>query len=419
MNDPRSQRYSFEQEYYLPERVFLSNLLQCCECDSNIVFERITTAMQGEVNTNVNYIFEIIKDVERRHATIKEGQPEHLLPNDFINFVKQNCEKTTEREKHYFLLQCYQRIPTVVSWVEKLSEKLDARPRYLHEDKRLLKIYQDTIMDLCAVSRRESFRIKTATGALFKKKKPQINTYSDNQNKILRFAMEKVLPDVFINSDSQALSSLASKSWHDVTCKSTLVNGAVGGVIVIDSNNGNDFIRFMRSQFDVLKKIEKNQNPDEKLQLLGETLLAIYNKLSVCHQNGVIRGLKDDYIPNLNFNYVNKKTEPTIDSADYELDSYISAHIINFLEHSNGTYEKKPSFMESIDRVIEKIRPKVLEQIGVTITLEEFRKFMKEGCTGNSLFLWPCCIHLVPMLINALFDEPIIFMKCHENGRSI
>ena len=419
MSESRNQRYNFDQEYYLPERVFFSNLLQCCRCDTSIVFERISTTMQSEVNTNVTYIFEIIKNMERKHVRIKEGQPEHLLPNDFISFVKRNCEKTTNRGKYYFLLQCYQRMQIAVSWAEKYSEALDALPRYLNEDKRLLKLCENATLDLCAVSKRESFRLKSATGFLSKQNKPQINTYSDNQDQIIRFALENVFPDIILNSDSQVLATLVDKGWHDMVCKSTLINGVVGTAIIIDSDSGNDFVRFMRSQFNVLKKIEGNQEPDEKIRILGKTLLAIHNKLSVCHQNGVIRGVEKDYIPNTNSNCVNNEVESSIDNADYERDSYISAHIINFLERTNGVYEKTPVFMESIDRVIDKVRSVVLEQIGTTITLEEFRRFKKAGCEGNSLFLWPCCIHLTPLVVNALFDEPIVFLKRHGNGRSI
>lgn len=411
MNEPRSQRYIPGQRYYLPESVFFSNLLECCQCDSNIVFERITTTMQADIDICVNRILNIINYIERTFPETKASEPKHLLPNDFIKFVKQNGEGSTEKGKAYLLLRCYQRIHSTLSWVENLSENVDTRPQCLDEDKFILYSFQGQAKKLDAVSHRESFRIKSATGVPVKEKSARINTYSKNQNEIIRFTIEKVLPDMIIRSENNLLSYFTSNSWHDVVCKSTLISGIKRGVIIIDSNNSDDLVKFIQSRFNYFRAISTHQNLYDEIQQFGKNLLEVYDKLSVCHKNGAICGFEADYDPRTHSDFADHQVCTPMDDAEYERDAYISDHIIKLLEWLHFTYENTPSFMDSIDRVIDRIRPQVMEQLGVAFSLDEFRKFEKEGCSGSSLFVWPGCELLLALVLDAIHYEPIVFMK--------
>ncbi|MDD6194935.1 MAG: hypothetical protein PUB19_08560 [Lachnospiraceae bacterium] len=416
MNKLRNQRYSFEQAYYLPERVFFLNLLQYCECDHKIILERITTRIRREIDAHVNHILGNIQHIEDKFPDAITTDPEHLLPDDFLKFVKDHCGNRTDKRGHYLLWQCYQRTHTVVSWVDNLYDIIDdkkSRPQCIDEDRQLLRSYQDWVRDLSAVSLRGSFRINVATGIPVSKKSPQIKSFSPNQNNVIRFAMEKVFPDLIIRSERPLLSSFIAKSWHDVVCKSSLKNGVSSTVIIIDSCKENGFVKDMQSRFDLLREIASHQCPEDETQHFGEILLGIYDRLSDYHKNGVIYGLEANYIPEQYSDFENQESSIPVDDKAYEWDSLIATHIINYLKWVNSTYDNTPDFMESIDRVIDKIRPQVLYQIGTTITLEEFRKLEKEGCDKNSLFLWPCCTHLSSPLFKALFAENIIFMKGH------
>lgn len=413
MNKPRDQRYSFKHLYYLPERVFFSNLLQYCECDHKIILERITTRMQREINTHINHILESIQHIEEKYPDAITTDPEHLLPDDFLKFVKYNCGNRTDIRGHYLLWQCYQRIDTVVSWVNNLYDIIDdkkSRPRRIDEDRQLLESYQDWVKDLSAVSLRNSYRIKSVTGVPVSKSSPQVKSFSPKQNNVIRFAMEKVFPDLIVCSERPLLTSFVTKNWYEVVCKSSLENGVTDTVIIIDSLKENDFVKDMQSRFDLLKEIASHQCPQEETQRFGEILLGIYDKLSDCHKNGVIYGLEAGYISGQYSDFENQESSIPVDNEAYRWDSIIAAHIINYLKWANSSYENTPDFMESIDKVIDKIRPQVLDQISTTITLEEFRKLEKEGCDKNSLFLWPCCTHLSSPLFKALFDEHIISM---------
>ena len=74
--------------------------------------------------------------------------------------------------------------------------------------------------------------------------------------------------------------------------------------------------------------------------------------------------------------------------------------------------------MESIGRVIDKIRPQVLAEVGTAFSMEEFRACRRENEPDNSLFAWTSCEGLLRLLLATIRIEPIILFKQHERGRS-
>lgn len=410
MCQPQKRGYTLERKYYLPERVFFLNLIQCCSSDPMSVMDRITTKMQYEINIRIKYILATIQQIEGKYPEETAPEIKHILPNDFLKFVDKKCKNLDKKKNHYLLLQCYLRILDADLWVRRVSEDIEdskAKPQCLSDDKQLLNEFSKCIEDLSAISLREYYRILNTIGKPLSKKSNQIRTFSRNENKVIQFTVENVLPDLIIYSESLSLSFFISNRWYDVVCKTRLKNGMLYGVIIIDSQKGDCFRKEIQTWFNSLKEIAKDPEPEEKTQKFGEILLSIYNYISVNHQNGVIYGMDADYIPQ-HSDLANQQASVPEDNKTFEWDGYIASHIFNYLKTFESTYENSPEFMASIDKVIEKIRPQIQEQIESTISFVEFRRCKKEGQSANTMFLWPSCTHLLPLLNKALHDASVI-----------
>ena len=407
MGTRRNQQYIVGQKYYLPERVFFSNLLQCCECKPKAMFERITATMQREIEIYIKGISSNIEYIEKRFPKDITAKTEHLLPGDFSNFVNEYCRDPSSRKRHYLLLECYQRVQTAVSWINNAIEDICGQPKHLNEDKETLNTYKDCIRNLSAVTEHEYYRIKATTYSPTTKKSSRISSYSVNQNEIVRFTMEKVIPEIIIHSERQLLSAFSLSRWHELIFESALQNGDVRRVIRVDSTKSNDFVKDIKAQFILLDEIAQHHSPEEEIKRFGEILMKILDLLAAYHQNGTIYGFEAGYVPSEYFDSSNLKELP-VDDELYTDDSLIAIHIIHYLNYLNlydTAYTKTLEFMEALDEIIDRIRPQVLEQIGRTITKEEFSGFEKVGYEGNSLFLWPCCSCLTRLLFKALLES--------------
>lgn len=246
----------------------------------------------------------------------------------------------------------------------------------------------------------------------------EIKSFSDNQDIVVRFAIEKVIPSLILNTRGPMLSFLASKDWRDVVCKIINEKGMPDTVVYVNEVDDKGFSEYMNACFMELKAIADLPQKQQDSSQIGSVLIKIYDRINHEHISGAIWGTRHcsprDAIME---NSLKKSDLPYTDDKQYEHDGLLSTHILNWLECHNFKHQDIPEFMESIGKVIDRIRPQVLAQIGTAFTMDEFRAFKREDESCNSLFAWPGCEELLRLLLTTIRSEPILF-KNHENGRS-
>ena len=418
MSNLKNEGYVLKETYYLPERVFFCNLYGYCRCKKDEFLDEIYTMMGNEIEEYISVVKNQLEIAEKSHGK-RTSDTAHFLPTYFRNFVdkesklKTSIEGTTNlRASNYLLSRCYKMICSVANQKVLPNVNITYKASKIKEDRETLDRFKEISESAAPLSSRDFDRIQKAIGAPLNKRTSKLKSYSDNQDIVVRFAIENVIPSLILRSQRPMLSFLASRDWHDVVCKNVAGNGIATCVISVNSLDDMGFSEFMNSCFEELKTIANRPKEKQDVSQVGSVLIKMYNRIDFEHKSGTIWGIRCDNSPLPNAIEVNSL--PNVDNKKYEYDWLISTHILKWLDLYNFTHQDIPEFMESIDRVIDRIRPQVLAQIGKAFTMDEFRACKREGEPSSSLFDWSGCEDLLRLLLSTIRIEPIVFFKHHE-----
>lgn len=423
LSNLKNDGYSLGVEYYLPERVFFRNLYGYCRCNTDEFLDEVYSVMANEIEEYVSLVLKQLEDAEKNNGP-SAGSNAHILPYSFCKFVdKESGPRSSEQEKqksrasNYLLSRCYNKICSVAGQLEQSNTNLMYKARSIQEDKETIKRFRKISESADPLSTRDFIRIQKITGVPLTKRTPEIKSYSDNQDIVVRFAIEKVIPSLILRSQRPMLSFLASREWRDVVCGYTAGRGSQSCVILLNSDENREFSEYMNSCFEELQNIANLSQEKQKVSQLGSVLVKIYDKIYTEHRKGAIWGVQCDRIPECK--KVDSQRNSALLNADnkqYEHDWIISTHILNWLEWHHFEHQDIPEFLKSVGRVIDKIRSYVVEQIGASFTIDEFRKCKREEEPCDSLFAWSNCGDLLKLLLSTIHIEPIIFLKQHKEG---
>lgn len=413
----KNEGYLEGKEYYLPERVFFHNLCGYCRCKTDDFLDEIYWVMGRDIEDHISDILLHLEAAEKNHnkSTKKTAR---FLPPSFKKFVdEEECKlKSSKKDSYYLLSRCYKNICAANDHILRANTNKTYNPSNLVEDRKTIERFQKISDGANPLSTRDFNRIQHATGVPLTRRTPEIRSYTENQDIVVRFAIEKIIPSMIIRQQRPMLSFLASRDWQDVVCKKNASNGISDCVIVVDSIDDKGFSKAMSTCFEELKTIANHPKDEQNDTQLGSVLIKMYNRIYAEHKNGIIWGIQST---NAHLSKTQKEGSLSLaDDKKYEHDGLISTHILNWLDTHHFAHQDIPEFMESIGRVIDKIRPQILAEIGTTFSMEEFRTCGRVDESCNSLFAWASCECLLRLLLDTLRVEPIIFFKCHDNGRS-
>lgn len=405
------QAYAIKDKYFLPERVFFCNLFNCCHCKKEDLLGKIKALMEKEIENYTANIFENICCAEKLNKQ-KPGNDECLLPSDFIKFVKKNYNKQTLKQEGYLLTKCYEQVSSAAFMANEKYLCLLSTPLGITQDKEILACFKSICQDAEPLSLRDLNRMLQPIGTPLPSPNSSIHSYSRNQNNVVNFAIQKVFPLILIHSDRSSLSLLTSHNWHDIVCKYNAGTGFQSCVIEVNPSIEEEFRKIMHSCFDKLTKIAELPNEEQLTEDVGKLLLKIYNTIIAYHQNGMLLGVPDQRSKCPDDEHI---VQPVDDEA-YQYDGLISTHITNLMEWTYIVHKDTRQFMEYIDRIIDKIRAHILKQLNATFSMDELRKFQKDGEPSNSLFLWRGNEHLLRLLIHAMHDEAVVCNNMQIGG---
>lgn len=329
--------------FYIPERLFLYNLVQC----SNISIEKLCKDLDDSVNGNINVEIECLKNYIKKEKLI--------LPKSFIkefeklknNYISISQGNNTRRPKNpdYFLIKWYYIIKDAVNKIEK--------------DIRGTKEYDGTIIDEInsylgyfisehdanAVSQKNFESILDPTGL----------PYKNNQNLLIQYLLSEMFPKITDLSNKSFLELLKTKNWEQFITYDIRKNKQVfffsGDPNVISEKN------FLENEIRGLFEID-----NDDYAKIGDKLLNIRKKLVLVYENGILTSASDN---NSHKPPLSNQEETYNSNSSTGYDSIISSNILAFMRWVPllSDAPNDPRFLECIDAVIDTIRPKVLEYI--------------------------------------------------------
>ena len=406
---------AFKPKFYVPERVFFCNLFRCCQCEPSVLFDEINETMREDIREYQYAIGCQIDNVAKKDLPLVEN--EHILPGSFIKFIERKSQQNSQKAGNYVLTKCHRTICEVERSVKQGITKRKYKPANTSEDKEMLKMFEKLYSVSEALSERQFHRIlqpfDEAPNASFSEGK----TYSADTNHIVRFTIRKVFPKMRTPRGKSFLVSLTSKRWQDIVYMVPAKKRTNIRVISVDDVNRDDFETSMQHHFDKLKKFESDLNMD--IEAVGDVLLEMYDEICDHNKDGTIFGLKYNSISTADSSDLNFTEEIQVMIADnekYKYEMEMSCHILNFLRWIHMPPNENREFMESIDKIIERIQDQVLCKIGSSFTVEEFCSFRKTDCSSDSLFLWCGNADLLYQLIDAMHNEFFVYSTIIEMG---
>ena len=353
LSNLKNEGYILGKEYYLPERVFFCNLYGYCRCNTDDFLDEAYSMMGNHIEESLSVVLNHLETAEK-HYEKNTSKSAHFLPPFFKKFVEKEIkfqssqkEKEHPRASNYLLSRCYYKVCAVVDYIERSDVNKTYNARDLAEDRETIDRFREISVGANPLSARDFNRIQQATGVPLTKRTSETKSYSDNQDIVVRFAIEKVIPAMILRPQRPMLSFLASRDWHDVVCNKNVANGIAACVILVDPVDDRGFSEYIKACFEELKTIANLPKEKQDVSQIGSVLLKMYNRIYVEHKNGTLWGIRTDDPPlrdvQKTVSQENDKL-PLADDKKYEHDWLISTHILNWLDSHNFMHQDIPEF---------------------------------------------------------------------------
>lgn len=332
-------------EFYIPERLFLYNLVQCC----NISIEKLCTDLLDNVTYNIDHEIECLKNYIKNKKFIL---PKHFknvfydLKDNYLSLSQGNITKR-QKNKDYFLIKWYYIIKDVVNKIEQgaetgiISDIKEEDVKILGEFNSYLNFFISK-HNANAVSQKNLDSILNPVGLPYKK----------HQHPLIKYLLCEMIPKICDLNNKPFLELFRYKNWNEIITYDIKQNKQV----IFFSGNIEEN-RFYEKKIKEIFELENDNYPE-----IGDKLLSIHNKLVLDYENGFLSSNPNGntYNPNMN----TQKGEMLLDTST-NYDSIISSHILAFMRWIPILSDAPTDyyFLECIDNIIDTIRPQAVEYI--------------------------------------------------------
>ena len=373
---------------YIPERLFVCNLAYLSGLRIEDICSDIDDIIDSDIYSRIIKVREYIDENSNDNIS--------MIPLSFNKFISKmqnkydtitNCN-CRQKNPDYCLFEFYNAIDGLVTKIEKNRAGVST------QDNELITKFTECTenfkqnLNATAISPKNLSRILNPYG----------ESYKNQQVKFVKYFIKNVIPKIIINSEDNLSDIILERDWLDLFFLD--MQTSTEAIFVNNDSNFDETQELSIEKYINDKYNKAKENPNE----LGNLLLDIFGEIIKLYNQNIL-----SHKPFLKSNTrISIDNEQAIDESYYN--SIISSNILDFMRWIPmlASPPDDPEFMQSMDNVIEKIRPDILPYIESHILNQDDEKYI-----NDCIFLSENN-NLRKMLIKALHSEFSIHSQFHN-----
>lgn len=355
--------FEINKDIYLPERLFVHNFFEYCNCTIDDFLEKINDIMRDDIINFANKLKNNIKKCPKNNEV-------SIYPTSFLKFTKECIYKKnvsqSGRVPDYFLTKCYSTIESTFFHLSK-REVLEIGSddlKYLNDF--LSYIEEKTSDDFGAVSSKSLKRLLDPNGEKF---------HGNTQLKLINYIVKSVFP-VILTEDNK-INDLQYKWKELLFYYGCPLERKI--YIAKDIDSEKKLEEFFENKFNYISNKSKGDCTE-----IGKCLFEIFTKIIDQYKCNCLCGVQSKDYSDLHGSQYENKIEQVRDENMFN--GKLSSHILGFMRWlpiiPDDSNEKEYELLKSIDNVIDKIQDKLFDKYSMIF----FDKNLK-NCNNGEIFI--------------------------------